>query len=585
MGSNNYNGSVAMRRIVENDPTFTEIEIDDYDDYHDLKRHDWGDIGRAIGMNKHLRDVSLLNYDFLNNLSFDDVADFLNGFAMNRSIRKLKITGWDFDWLYYYDKSTLLANILNQFFINNQAFECLVVDTSYEYKDENFTDHLSQMCDFAVQLLRNPHPFFCLQEFELTNSDTWKDDLSADDVINVLIGHNSLRRLTISNIMIDKWMIPPRFDDNHPPKRLRQGCKALAALLKNPRSNLRVLTLNCNKMTNQGARTFAAGLRRNSTLKELEIVDEDDMNTSGWRWIFAALLSSKCRLEKVRLEYTANDATTLLLTNVLLQNSATLKTLCLIGSHNAMTADFFRFLTEPNSALEELILGTYFISDDAIVWLANALSNNRRLKKFSLTKTYNPSDNPVAGLVAFSNVLQNPNSALEMLDLSGNNISDQTLASFAQALTSNKRLRELVIGFKTHSRYNEFKISDGYTAFCILLCNKLSIMDTYQSNHVLEKFFYLCGPTEYDELMYLLDLNAENSEKKAARLKIIMTHFNGPEICMQPFIDMDLSTRPQAIAWMVRDKRGYQLLRAMPSLLEKFEGGGNVMSRKRPLDA
>jgi hypothetical protein len=34
----------------------------------------------------------------------------------------------------------------------------------------------------------------------------------------------------------------------------------------------------------------------------------------------------------------------------------------------------------------------------------------------------------------------------------------------------------------------------------------------------------------------------------------------------------------------VRDKSGYKLLRAMPSLLEKFEGGGNVMSRKRPLD-
>ena len=33
-----------------------------------------------------------------------------------------------------------------------------------------------------------------------------------------------------------------------------------------------------------------------------------------------------------------------------------------------------------------------------------------------------------------------------ILDLSGNTISDQTLVSFAQALTSNKRLRKLVIG-------------------------------------------------------------------------------------------------------------------------------------------
>jgi hypothetical protein len=55
-------------------------------------------------------------------------------------------------------------------------------------------------------------------------------------------------------------------------------------------------------------KNFCSGIRRNSTLKELDIADEDDMNNSGWR------LSSKCRLEKIRLDYIANDATTLLLT-------------------------------------------------------------------------------------------------------------------------------------------------------------------------------------------------------------------------------------------------------------------------------
>jgi hypothetical protein len=175
-----------------------------------------------------------------------------------------------------------------------------------------------------------------------------------------------------------------------------------------------------------------------------------------------------------------------------------------------------------------------------------------------------------------------------MLDLSGNNISDQTLVSFAQALTSNKRLRKLVIGVNTQTWYNAFKISGGYIAFCRLLCSKLSIMDTYQSNHVLEKLIYLWDPWwdphNSDKLIYLLKVNKENSESQAARLKIIETHFSGPVICMQPFIDMDLSARPHAISWMVRDKHGYQLLRAMPSLLEKFEEGGNVMSRKRQLD-
>jgi hypothetical protein len=341
-------------------------------------------------------------------------------------------------------------------------------------------------------------------------------------------------------------------------------------------------------ITDRGARTFAAGLRRNSTLKELDIVNNHGIHTAGWRFIFAAFLDSMCRFEKIRLEYTAYEFDTVLLANVLLQNSATLKSLCLDGNSHDDYANFFHFLTDPNSVLEELTLGTYFIDDAAIAGIANALSDNSRLKALSLRQPYSPQINPVRGLLAFSNVLQNPTSALEMLDLSGNTISDQTFVSFAQALTSNKRLRKLVIGAGTLTWYNAFKISGGYTAFCRLLCNKLSIMDTYQSNHVLEKLIYLWDPWwdphNSDELMYLLKINKGNSESQAARLKIIETHFSGPVIYMQPFIDMDLSTRPHAIAWMVRDKHGYQLLRAMPSLLEKFEGGGNVMSRKRPLD-
>lgn len=81
-------------------------------------------------------------------------------------------------------------------------------------------------------------------------------------------------------------------------------------------------------------------------------------------------------------------------------------------------------------------------------------------------------------------------SALKILDRSGNNQSDQTLVSFAQALTSNKRLRTLVIGVITPSWSNAVKNLDGYTAFCRFLCNKLSIMDTYHSNHTLDKLFY-----------------------------------------------------------------------------------------------
>jgi hypothetical protein len=48
---------------------------------------------------------------------------------------------------------------------------------------------------------------------------------------------------------------------------------------------------------------------------------------------------------------------------------------------------------------------------------------------------------------------------------------------------------------------------------------------------------------------------------------------------MQPFMEMNLNVRPHAIAWMAKDERGYELLRAMPSLLERIDE--NVRSTKR----
>ena len=90
-------------------------------------------------------------------------------------------------------------------------------------------------------------------------------------------------------------------------------------------------------------KNICSGIRRNSTLKELDIADEDDMNNSGWRRILLLCLVQNAgwkRFDWIILQMMLLHS---YLPNVLLQNSATLKTLCLIGSHDAMTADFFHF--------------------------------------------------------------------------------------------------------------------------------------------------------------------------------------------------------------------------------------------------
>jgi hypothetical protein len=189
-----------------------------------------------------------------------------------------------------------------------------------------------------------------------------------------------------------------------------------------------------------------------------------------------------------------------------------------------------------------------------------------------------------AGWTAFSVVLRNPESVLEVIDLSCNSVNDEVIQSFSDALVNNTKLKEFNVRLTSIS-------SNGFSAFIHLLCNSTSIVTTYQSNHTVEELWKK-DDDDYDDddeddesntlpedLINLLRLNKENSPNEAARLKIINTHFSGSEINMQPFMDMALGVRPYAIAWMGRDNNLYRFLRAMPSLLEAI--GGKVSSKKR----
>ena len=237
------------------------------------------------------------------------------------------------------------------------------------------------------------------------------------------------------------------------------------------------------------------------------------------------------------------------------------------------------------ATLENLDLSTNYFTDENIAALANALVNNRSLREINLSLINGESE---AGWSAFSPVLRNPESALEIIDLSKNSINDELVYSFSNALASNTKLKEFNVR-------GTFSItSNGFAAFTHLLCNSSSILTTYQSNHTLEELWKKNDDLDYDDddgednqlkitlpedLINLLQLNKENSPNEAARFKIINSHFSGHEINMQPFMDMTLSVRPYAIAWMGRDDNLYRFLRAMPSLLEAV--GGKISSKKR----
>ncbi len=90
--------------------------------------------------------------------------------------------------------------------------------------------------------------------------------------------------------------------------------------------------------------------------------------------------------------------------------------------------------------MKKLILRYSAITDEVAAVLTNALANDSRLRELDLSYTHFVT---ATGWGGFSTVLRNPNSALEILDLSDNRINDHVMTSFADASANNNMLREL----------------------------------------------------------------------------------------------------------------------------------------------
>jgi Ran GTPase-activating protein (RanGAP) involved in mRNA processing and transport len=607
-----------MRKIETNDPTFTTLKIYSYG----LNIYNWGKLGTAIGRNTHLTTIKLKNFTTDTAIKF---RDFARGLALNRSVKKLTIGGWDQDS----HTSDEAWEYLTQFFIDNEAFECLELDLHRTIRYEKL----------ATSLRR----FHSLKEFKLFNQSARNSEACVDDIIEYLIEHHiCLRKVTISDFHIGT-----------------RGCSALAT------SSLTELHLQyCPHVNEEGVRAFAAGLARNTTLKVLEIrFDLRKITEIGWQLLFNAFAT--CKVESLILDSNElNDTTIHPLSNALLHNT-TLKSLSLSNNFAITNAGWVIFSTslrgimleklsicgnlivnigitviaeslENNSSLRELCLSDNLIGEDGVSALCTVLQHpnsvlekldiydnsigdigvtaistilrhpNSTLEKLDISKNYigdigmnaltdallnnsmlkellieeNP-DITTAGWMNFSTILRNPTSALEVIVASHDSINDEVVHSFADALSENKTLEELYLGI-CPPEYGCKITSYGYAAMNNMLCNTSSILNTFNSNHTLEMLCYEFDEFDKNPLPFesSLKINRENSVSAAARLKIINTHFSGSEINMRPFVEMNLSVRPHAIAWMARDENVYELLRAMPSLLDQFEDSG-IRSKKR----
>ena len=264
------------------------------------------------------------------------------------------------------------------------------------------------------------------------------------------------------------------------------------------------LDLSSNSISDAAANVLSNTLANGIHLKVLKLADNVDITTEGWRAICEGLSSPRCVLQELYIN------------------------------------------------------GNESFGDELVAYLSNSLARNSTMRYLDLR--YAPTVT-ASGWRAFSAIFQNPVSALETVNLVINSsIDDGVLGAFANALMRNSKLKELFLVFD-----EEDITTRNWDALSNVLCKKLSIEETFNSNHTLEMIFDPYNNDGIDEsqlpsnLRTLLQLNRENTKSEAARRKILNVHFSG-NFNMQPFIDMDLKVLPDAISWMARNEHGISLL-------------------------
>jgi hypothetical protein len=276
-----------------------------------------------------------------------------------------------------------------------------------------------------------------------------------------------------------------------------EDCAAVRTI---PMMNIRAIDLGNVLIDDEVAIAFADAISGNSSLKELVFRSAVELHDNGWEAIIDALQRSRFRLEKLSMACNIMpDNKALSLANSLLHHSASLRFLNLsellpnIDGHSITIVGWrslFQLLREPNSILEELDLSTNQFGDEVVADLTNALVDNNKLRKLII------SDNPhvsAAAWASLSVILRNPNSALDILDLNGGYIhgDGNHINNDTMVAFADALASNLklkeLILCLNPDRANYRVTPNGYGALINSLCNKTSIISTYHSNHTLQK--------------------------------------------------------------------------------------------------
>ena len=190
-----------------------------------------------------------------------------------------------------------------------------------------------------------------------------------------------------------------------------------------------------------------------------------------------------------------------------------------------------------NCSFRNLDLGGNTIEDDDVASMVEALNSFGSLKTLDLWEAGSITS---SGWVAFFDLLAQPGSVLERLkklELDGRNINDEVMVSVANALVNNASLEEV------DWCGSDSVTKRGWSAIETTLCNKTSIETICNSNHTLNRMHH--GASAVDKLT---GLNAGTNKAEVARQKIIRYYFlEGKGSNLHEIMGMDLEVLPHVL--------------------------------------
>ena len=193
--------------------------------------------------------------------------------------------------------------------------------------------------------------------------------------------------------------------------------------------------------------------------------------------------------------------------------------------------------------LKDLDLSDNNIDDNSLQTLTAGLVNNTTIEQLSLSGNQSITSNGLRYLVPF---LQSESCPLTDFYFYYNTFDDSCAAVLAHGLGRNKSLKKLWFNPATCRM-----TSNGWQSFATLLCDTSSINATYQSNHTIELIGESCdvgSPVNqvHKRVRDLLRMNANVNSRDIAKCKIFLSH---RDLNVEPMFEWGLKFLPLIVTW------------------------------------